>query len=297
MIKFVETYLNYIQNEKRYSLLTLKTYTCDLSQFQDYLSTYYLLDDPKKVTFPMLRSWVAYLAERDYQARSINRKISTLKSFFKFLQREEVIDKNPTLRLKSLKVGQSPPTFVDEGKFTQLLDGFPFADTFEGQRDRIILETLYGTGMRLSELLGLHWEDIDFSNAMVKVKGKRNKERLIPLPETTLSLLKRYELNKRYHFQEKLKNSYLIITDKGEPAYPLLIYQTVKKYLALISTQQKKSPHILRHSFATHLLNKGADLNAIKDLLGHVSLGSTQIYTHNSLEKIKAVFNQAHPKA
>jgi integrase/recombinase XerC len=245
----------------------------------------------------MIRSWIVSLDEQNFSPVSINRKIATLKSFYKFLLKNNQITKNPTVRIKSLKTAQKTPDFVEEQKLLLLLDGLHFSNTFEDLRSKVILETLYGTGIRVSELIHLQFTDIDFYNKQIKVLGKRSKERIIPLHDTLVFLMKHYELVKKVQFDAQNTSPYFILTDHGEQAYPKLIYNTVRKYLAIITTQNKKSPHTLRHTFATHLLNKGADLNAIKDLLGHASLSATQIYTHNSLDRLKEVFDQAHPKA
>lgn len=293
----VKSFLNYIKYEKRYSHHTLNSYQNDLTQFQEYLSQTYASEKTEEATFPMLRSWIVYLSEKNIQPSSINRKIATLKSFYKFLLREETIEINPTTKIRPLKVAKKSPDFVEEDKLIHLLDHVTFQDTFADLRSKLILEILYGTGIRLAELLHIQWKHIDFSYKNIKILGKRNKERLIPVHESLITLIKKYELTKRYYFNEQLDNDYLIVTDSAEKAYPMLIYRTVKKYLELITTKEKKSPHTLRHSFATHLLNKGADLNAIKELLGHANLSATQVYTHNTLDKLKDVFRQAHPKA
>lgn len=293
----IKSFLNYIQYEKRYSNHTLLSYQNDLEQFQSYVLEVYTFDNLLEVDFQMIRSWIVSLDEQKFSPVSINRKIATLKSFYKFLLRNNHITKNPTVRIKSLKTAQKTPDFVEEQKLLLLLDGLHFSNTFEDLRSKVILETLYGTGIRVSELIHLQFSDIDFYNKQIKVLGKRSKERIIPLHDTLIFLMKHYELVKKVQFTEQNSVPYFILTDHGEQAYPKLIYNTVRKYLAIITTQDKKSPHTLRHTFATHLLNKGADLNAIKDLLGHASLSATQIYTHNSLDRLKEVFDQAHPKA
>ncbi|MDX2301194.1 MAG: tyrosine-type recombinase/integrase [Microscillaceae bacterium] len=293
----VKSFISYIFYEKRYSPTTISSYKNDLIQFQAFLSECYALENPEKADFNMIRAWLVQLTEQDYNPRSINRKIATLKSYFKFLVKKGVLEINPTLRVKTLKTARKSPTFVEEDKLLQVLNQVQFEDNFQDLRSQLILEILYGTGIRLAELMDLRWPAIDFANKLVKISGKGNKERLIPVHDTLLNLIKKYELIKRHHFEGKLKHDYLIVSDSGGLSYPMLVYKTVKKYLSLVTTQDKKSPHVLRHSFATHLLNKGADLNAIKELLGHSSLNATQVYTHNSLKKLKDVFDQAHPKA
>jgi len=292
----IDSFLNFLKYEKRYSQNTLYSYKNDLTQLSNYLKETYEVEKLAEAKGDMLRSWVASLNENGIQFRSINRKIATIKSFYKFLQREEHIQKNPTFRLKSLKIAKKNPDFLSEEKILKLLDGLSFENNFSGLRDKTILEVLYGTGIRLGELLALKNNSLDESRKLVLVLGKRNKERLIPVQEALITQINLYKEKKEISFPT-IEHQYLFVTDKGEPAYPMLIYRTVQKYLSLITTQEGQSPHVLRHSFATHLLNKGADLMAIKELLGHTSLNATQVYTHNTLDKLKEVFEQAHPKA
>jgi integrase/recombinase XerC len=293
----INSFLNYIQYEKRYGTNTLNAYQNDLKQFESFLLEVYEILKPEEATFPIIRSWVVSLTEQTLEARSINRKIATLKSFYKFLLKKDIIQKNPVVHIKPLKVSSPTPAFVEEDKLLKLLDGIAFEDNFFDLRSQLILEVLYGTGIRLNELIQLQWKDIDFYQRAIKIVGKGNKERWIPLHQQLIHLIKKYELVKNQYFAEKLNHTFLIVGDNGGKSYPTLIYKTVTKYLSLITTSDKKSPHILRHTFATHLLNKGADLNAIKDLLGHANLSATQIYTHNTLDKLREVFEQAHPKA
>ncbi|TAE72973.1 MAG: integrase [Bacteroidetes bacterium] len=291
----IDNFLNYLTYEKNCSPHTILAYQEDLIQLNDYLGITYEIKDVKEAESMMLRSWVLVLSEQKFSATSINRKIATLKSLYKFLRKRENLETNPTLKLRPLKTPKNTPTFIEENKLIHLLEKIEFGNDFKGLRSKIIVEILYGTGMRLSELLHLEWTDIDMYQQQAKVLGKRKKERFIPLHITLIHLLNEYKEKIMLTFGELHPN--VIITDKGIEAYPSLIYLTVKKMLSLITTQDKKSPHVLRHSFATHLLDKGADLNAVKDLLGHNSLASTQVYTHNTLSKLKEVFNQAHPKA
>lgn len=292
----VEDFLKYIEFEKRYSKHTLISYQNDLQQFSSFLIAEFQLNQPEEASYSILRSWIVSLAENKITPKSINRKIACLRSYYKYLLRSGKIAKDPTLKIKAPKVKKSLPVFVEEDKLTQLLDGELFEDSFSGQRDRLVIELLYGTGIRLSELISIRLQDVNFYEDTVKVLGKGNKERVIPMNVTLMELIKAYEKNKK---KEGIGNSldYLIVTNEGEQTYPMFIYRMVRKYLDLVTTVDKRSPHVLRHSFATHLLNKGADLNAIKDLLGHSSLAATQVYTHNSLEKLKSIFNQAHPKS
>ena len=292
----IQNFIRYLAFEKRYSAHTLTSYQNDLTQFEEFLQT--TLPDSSVVTASHIdiRSWIISLVETKLQPKSINRKIATLRSFYKFLLKREEISLDPTLRVKALKTPKSLPHFVQEKELSQLLDQFPFGTDFFGHRDRLVLELLYATGIRLAELLGLKEENIDLHSGTIRVLGKRNKERIIPLSSSFISVLKDYLKEKQNLFGPN-GSPHLILTDKGEQAYPMFIYRLVKKYLGTFTSSDKQSPHVLRHTFATHLLDKGADLNAVKDLLGHTSLAATQVYTHNSLEKLRKVFEQAHPKA
>ena len=237
------------------------------------------------------------LMDQGNEAKTINRKISSLRSFYKFLQRNDLIKTNPMTQVRAPKIPKRLPVVITEQKMDTLLDGgFDFSDDFSGLRDRLIIELLYGTGIRLAELVGLKDEDVDSYEQQIRVLGKRNKQRIIPVHNSLAKLIADYKLQKlSQNFDNK--GSSLIVTDNGRDVYPKFVYRTVKTVLSAISTHDKKSPHILRHSFATSLLNRGADLNAIKELLGHSSLAATQVYTHNSVEKLKSIYKQAHPKA
>lgn len=289
------SFLQYIQYEKRCSPHTLISYETDLQQFHTFLTTSYELPSPETASFPMIRSWIVSLVEEKKNATSINRKIATLRTYYKFLLKKNVITSDPMMKVKSLKLSKPLPQFVDENSLNQLLDTFDFPETFAGHRDRLLMELLYGTGIRLSEMIELQEKDINTHEGVIKVTGKRNKQRIIPVSKRLLSLLTTYCIEKKQLFPDG--NSHVIVTDSGDKIYPMMVYRIVKKHLDLATTIEKRSPHVLRHTFATHLLNKGADLNAIKDLLGHSSLAATQVYTHNSLEKLKNIFEQAHPKA
>jgi integrase/recombinase XerC len=290
----VNSFLSYIEFEKRYSQHTLTSYKTDLEQFSTYLTTSYQISNPAEANYNIIRSWILSLVENEISAKTINRKIACLRSYYKFLLKKGTITKDPTLKIKTPKVKKSLPVFVEEENMAKLLNQFEFDERFEGFRDKLILEFLYGTGVRLSELINIKEVDINGFESTVKVLGKGNKQRIIPINKTLLELIDIYKNKKR---EAMVVNEFLIVTDNGEQSYPMFIYRIVKKYLSLITTAEKKSPHVLRHTFATHLLNKGADLNAIKDLLGHSSLAATQVYTHNSIEKLKAIFDQAHPKS
>ena len=292
----VNSFLKYISYEKRYSQHTVTSYQNDLRQFAEYLSDKFNATDLAEADQFMVRSWVLSLMDAGVAARSVNRKIASLRAYYKFMLKREAIGKDPTAKMRLLKTPKELPDFADEKELTIQLDSDSFKEGFEGNQQRIIMELLYGTGMRLSELLGLKEADINRHERTVKVLGKRNKERIIPLPASLMRIIDDYIADKNCRFGGN-PNGFLIVNNKGEVAYPMLIYRTVKDYLNRVSSVERKSPHTLRHTFATHLLNKGADLNAVKDLLGHSSLAATQLYTHNSLERLKAVFDQAHPKA
>ena len=298
-------FIDYIQYEKRYSPHTVSAYRNDLDQFFSYLFRQYSTNSIGDVTHPMIRSWLASLMEEKISPRSVNRKLTTLKSFYKFLQREGMVTVNPMRKIISLRTSKKLPSFVETEKMEMLFETVDFGPGFPGLRDRLILEILYATGMRLSELIQLKETDIDYHSSTLKVLGKRNKERLIPFSGKFADFLKVYIKEKKVFvedadFSETTIESagiWLLITDAGNKSYPRFIYRAVTKYLGQVTTLQKISPHVLRHTFATHLLNNGAELNAVKELLGHANLSATQIYTHNTIEKLKTIYNQAHPKA
>ncbi|UII28128.1 tyrosine-type recombinase/integrase [Fulvivirga maritima] len=291
-----EKFLKYLQYEKRYSKHTVASYSHDLEQLEDFVHTNFPDQELVSVNHNILRTWILDLVDQGLEPRSVNRKIACLRSFYKFLLKSEVIEKDPTTKLRVLKTSKKLPQFVQENEMMKLLDNFEFGANFPEKRDQLILELLYGTGIRLSELISLKVSDVNQADRTLKVLGKRNKERVLPYSVSLSKTLSEYLTLKNKH--DFIKDSErLIVTDAGENCYPMMIYRTVKKYLNLFTTIEKRSPHVLRHTFATHLLNKGAELNAVKDLLGHTSLAATQVYTHNSLDKLKAVFEQAHPKA
>lgn len=292
----VNSFLKYISFEKRYSNHTVTSYQNDLRQFSGFISEKFNTTDTEKATHLMVRSWILSLMDDGISPKSVNRKIASIRSYYKFLLRRELIEKDPTARVKLLKTPKELPSFADEQELVIELDGDSFKEGFKGSQQRVIMELLYGTGIRLSELLGLKETDIDRHDRTIKVLGKRNKERVIPISASLIQIIDDY-INEKNHAFSSNPNGYLIVNNNGGKAYPMLVYRTVKEYLNNLSSVEKKSPHTLRHTFATHLLNKGADLNAVKDLLGHSSLAATQVYTHNSLDKLKAVFDQAHPKA
>ena len=290
----IESFLRYLQFEKRYSKHTFAAYSADLEQFTAFLTQENVTIE--SVDYTQIRLWIISLVEDELHPSSINRKMASVRSFYKFLLKRELISHDPSQRLRALKTPKRLPDFVQEKDINQLFDQHKFENDFFGLRDKLILELLYGTGMRRAELVGLQDESININKRQLKVLGKRNKERVIPVTTTVTDLITDY-INAKHEQFETLDTNCLIVTDKGEECYPMLIYRTVVKYLGGVVSLKKKSPHVLRHTYATHLLNNGADLNAVKDLLGHSSLAATQIYTHNSLEKLKKVFQQAHPKA
>ncbi len=286
----VNFFLQHLQVERRLSPLTLRSYQIDLDQFLEFIvEENQSLETLKS---PIIRSWLVKLSNQGIQNRSINRKLATLRTFYKYLMRRGDVTENPMLSIRMVKTSKTLPTYVRESEIEKLLTIHQEPkNTFEEVRDHLALMLLYGTGMRLAELLQLTHQQINLANKTLRVIGKRNKERVIPMPLMLVELLQQY--NSLNPFQ----NSILLLTDKGEPAYPVFIQRLVKRYLGEVSTLEKRSPHILRHSYATHLLNRGADLNAIKELLGHANLAATQVYTHNSMEKLKEIYKQAHPKA
>jgi integrase/recombinase XerC len=291
-----ETFFRYLQFEKRLSSNTLAAYQNDIAQFSEFLLVNFQIADPSQADYGMIRSWIISLVDKDLEPISVNRKIACLRTFYKFLLAREFIAKDPSAKVSILKSRKKLPSFVKEGEMMQLLDNTTFPDNVEGLRNKLILELFYATGIRLAELIGLQESQVDLRNCTIKVLGKRNKERVIPFSKKIVPILEAYRIRRNKEIPDN-KSGLLFVTDKGKPCYPMMIYRTVKKYLMLGTVAEKKSPHILRHTYATHLLNKGAEINAVKDLLGHSSLAATQVYTHNSIDKLKRVFDQAHPKA
>ena len=287
---YLEEFFSYIKSEKRFSDHTIISYTTDLNQFSKFLKDEYDIIDQSKASFKILRNWVSILVESGLKSNSVNRKISSLKTFYKFLCMYNYSISNPTVKLLSPKSSKRLPVFVKKENMNNLFDSNFFDNSFCGRRDKLIIELFYFTGIRLSELINIKISDLDFVNSQIKVLGKRNKERLIPITYNVLNTLSDFKN------MFNLKN-FLFSDENGKKLYSKKVYRIVNKYLAKISSIQKKSPHVLRHSFATHMLNNGADINAIKEILGHANLSATQIYTHNSIKKLKNVHKQAHPKA
>ncbi|HET7116410.1 MAG TPA: tyrosine-type recombinase/integrase [Hanamia sp.] len=298
---FTETYpiqefINYLTFQKRYSKNTIISYQNDLDSFFKFISLEYKVNNVKEITPPLVRTWLASLKENKASSKTINRKISSLKSFFKYQLKMNNILVSPLAVIVSLKVNRRLPSFIDKNDIQILLNNDYFPDSFKGRTDYLIFEILYQTGIRRNELIYLKERHIDKHSGTIKVLGKGNKERIIPINNELVKIINEYISEKRIQFPE-LTDSYLLINKRGKPLYPKYVYNIVESYLSKVSTNQRKSPHILRHSFATHLTNNGAQINAIKELLGHSSLAATQIYTHNTIEKLKEVHKLAHPKS
>lgn len=289
-----QSFLDYLKFEKRYSQHTIVSYENDLAQFFAYLASQFESPAIGEISALFIRSWLAELKEEGISSKTINRKISTLKSFFKYQLKTGVLKETPMTTVTAPRISKRLPVYVEEKDMYTLFEHVEFADTWKGRTDKLVISLFYATGMRLSELIHLKESQLDVSNSQVKVLGKGNKERIIPLSVALVDALLVYIKEKPVK-AAGVPN--LFITEKGKALQPRAVYASVKEMLTLVTTLQKKSPHILRHSFATHLMNHGADLNAVKELLGHSSLAATQIYTHNSIEKLKEVFNKAHPKA
>ena len=290
----VNAFLAYLQFEKRYSIHTITAYTNDLVQFFDFIETQYESVPLPQITGSMVRTWLASMKETELTGKTLNRKISSLKSFFKYQIQHGGLSKSPMETVISPKVSKRLPAFVAEQDMEQLLLNLSFAEGWKGLTEKLVIQLFYATGMRLSELIGCKEPQLDASKRVIKVLGKGNKERILPISEALAKDLSNYIKEKP---KAAIGNPFLFVNENGKSLQPRAVYTFVKFYLSQVTTLQKKSPHILRHSFATHLMNNGADLNAVKELLGHASLAATQVYTHNTIEKLKEVFAKAHPKA
>jgi len=291
---YSNVFLQYLQSERRYSYHTVQAYATDLAQFDQFCHAVGE-DDTVCKNVLTIRSWIAFLMENHLSARSVNRKLTALRSYYKYLIREGHLVEDPMAVIQRPKMPKRLPEFVEEAQMNLLLEKVDFGEGFTAFRDRMIINILYNTGMRLGELIHLKDKDIRLPEMEIRVIGKRNKERIIPFS---------FELQKEVGAYIAIRNrtvggtvSAFLVRENGQPLYEKLVYRVVNKYLRQVTTITQKSPHIIRHSFATHMLNHGADLNAIKELLGHASLAATQVYTHNSFEQLKKVYNQAHPRA
>ncbi len=280
----------YLAVEKRYAHNTIVAYIKDLNQFIEH-SCISTVDELNQINHASIRSWIVSLVEGSLENKTVNRKISTLRTFFKWLRKEQLIRKNPTSRINGPKNSKRLPVFAKESELVAIKTDKIFNDDFEGVRDKLIFELFYQTGIRLSELI--HLKNSDISNESIKVLGKRNKERLIPISKELFDLIENY---KKLKCTCLLKNDHLFILENGNKLYPKFVYRKIIYYLGLTTNLDKKSPHVLRHTFATHLLNNGAGLETIKDLLGHANLSATQVYTHNSFAKLSNIYSHAHPR-
>lgn len=295
-MSYKESFLNWLRFEKRYSLHTIRSYQNDLNQFLSFLSTRKQDADGTSADFKDIRSWIISLMDHNITPRSVNRKITALRSYYKYLMREQVIQCNPMDKVFPPKSGKRLPGFVEQEKMDILLDHVDFGQDFKGVRNRLLIDVLYITGMRLSELINLTHQSVRLDDQSIKVLGKRKKERIIPFNTAYVKIFRDYIDLKRKTFPDP-DHDFFFVTDKGQPLYEKFVYRIVNKYLRFVTTMEKRSPHIIRHTFATHMLNRGADLNAIKEILGHANLSATQIYTHTTFEKLKTIYKQAHPRA
>ena len=297
-----EKYIDYLQFEKRYSTHTVLAYHSDLDDFSGFLSMQYNISDLLQADHTLIRSWLISLIDRKISTRSVNRKLSSIKSFYRYCQRQGLLTSNPMLKVVAPRTSKQLPVFLTHDNLENLLQKVAFEDSYEGSRDKMILTLFYATGIRRAELVQINIPDLNLDAGTLKVTGKRNKERIVPLGEQVIIQMKEY-LYVRNCFLSENKTvtqnncASLFVTSRGLPAYPKLIYTIVHKYLSEIASNHKLSPHVLRHTFATHMLDDGADLNAIKEILGHSSLAATQVYTHNTIAKLKTIYKQAHPRA
>ena len=298
IMKTLESYIEYLRYEKRCSENTITAYQHDIEQFFLYMDKALQITELNNISSSDIRTWILTLLEDEqHTARTVNRKISALKAFYRYHLKIGDVSYNPMLQIHAPKFSKKLPEYVEEKDMGKLFEGITFSDDFEGRRDRLILELFYATGIRLSELLGIKKLDVDFFNSSIKVLGKRNKERIIPFGSNLHNLLTSYMEYYEKTIVPDINNYYIFVAANGKQLYPKAIYRIVRKYLDMVTTIDKRSPHVIRHTFATHLLNNGADLNAIKEILGHSSLAATQVYTQNSMEQLKSIYKQAHPRA
>lgn len=297
-MKTLDSYIDYLRYEKRCSKNTVTAYQRDIEQFFLYMKDALQITELQEISGSDIRTWILTLLEdQEHTARTVNRKISALKAFYRYQVKTGEVATNPMLQIHAPKFSKKIPEYVEEKDMGKLFENITFTDDFEGMRDRLILEMFYATGIRLSELLGIKKLDIDLFNSSIKVLGKRNKERIIPFGSNLHDLLTSYMEYYEKTIVADIHNYYIFVAANGKRLYPKAVYRIVRKYLDMVTTIDKRSPHVIRHTFATHLLNNGADLNAIKEILGHSSLAATQVYTHNSMEQLKSIYKQAHPRA
>jgi integrase/recombinase XerC len=295
-VSLIQSFLDYLKFQKRYSQHTIISYQNDLTSFFDFIEIQFSVQSLNEINASFARSWLASLKEKGIESKSINRKISTLKSFFKYQLKKGIIPTSPMATIVSTKVKKRLPQFVAENDINTLFNYMEFPDNWNGKTNRLVFHLLYNTGIRQAELINLKEAHIDTGNSTIKVLGKGNKERILPVSNELSQLIKKYVTDKQTELV-LADREILLVSEKGKKLYPKYVYTVVKKYLTAVTTIDKKSPHVLRHTFATHLMNNGADINAVKELLGHSSLAATQIYTHNTIEKLKEVYKKAHPKA
>ena len=291
-----KSFIDYLLLEKKYSKLTVNAYQKDLQDFLKFLEEEYQTKDLQDVNYPQIRNWIVSLVENGISNRSVNRKVSALNSYYKFLLKVGDVKSNPLAKHRALKTNKKIQVPFSENEMTSVLDQIHHEDTFEGNRNKLIIELFYSTGIRRIELVQLKLQNLDLANKTLKVLGKRNKERFVPLLNSVIETIQKY-LKERENLNSVTDHDYLFLTKKGVKIYETLVYRIINDYFSLASSKVKKSPHILRHSFATHLLNQGADLNAVKELLGHSSLAATQVYTHSSIAELKKVYLDAHPRS
>lgn len=294
MPNFITSFIEYLSFEKKYSEHTIVAYQNDLKSFQQFCKLNYDNDNLVDVNYSQIRSWIVNLVDSDVTNRTVNRKVSSLNTFYKYLQKTKQLEKNPLINHKALKVSKRVQVPFSEKEITSVINNINEVDDFKSLRNKLIVELFYSTGIRRNELINIKVQDINFFNNSLKILGKRNKERVVPLLPSVKDSIQIY-LKERNLITDN--SDALFMTDKKKKLYPTLVYRIINEYFSTVSSKVKKSPHVLRHSFATHLLNEGADLNSVKELLGHSSLASTQEYTHSSLGKLKEVYNSAHPRS